>query len=134
MTVHGSADANTIDAIRTKRRDKNFLINSLSLWYKLGNVIPLFSLASEMPEKGIMQGRVQRRPAVKESVWLVFSSLPSSRAMPGGLGERRIVGAEEEGDKLFFYGEEDRLAVYQPAKPGQSITVKNQDRDVEFSG
>jgi hypothetical protein len=29
MTVQGSADANTIDARRTKRRDKNFLINSL---------------------------------------------------------------------------------------------------------
>jgi hypothetical protein len=31
MTVQGSADANTIDARRTKRRDKNFLINSLQL-------------------------------------------------------------------------------------------------------
>ena len=29
MTVQGSADANTIDAKRTKRRDKNFLMNSL---------------------------------------------------------------------------------------------------------
>jgi hypothetical protein len=29
MTVQGSADANTIDAKRTKRTDNNFLINSL---------------------------------------------------------------------------------------------------------
>jgi hypothetical protein len=29
MTVQGSADTTTIDARRTKRRDKNFLINSL---------------------------------------------------------------------------------------------------------
>jgi hypothetical protein len=50
------------------------------------------------------------------------------------LGEGRIVGAEEEGDKLFLYGEEDRAAVYQLARPGPSITLKNQDGDVEFSG
>jgi hypothetical protein len=50
------------------------------------------------------------------------------------LGEGRIVRAEEEGDKLFLYGEEDRVAVCQLARPGPSITVKNQDGDVEFSG
>jgi hypothetical protein len=50
------------------------------------------------------------------------------------LGEGRIVGVEEDGDKLFVYGEEDRVAVYQLARPGSSITVKNQHGDVEFSG
>jgi hypothetical protein len=50
------------------------------------------------------------------------------------LGEGRIVGVEEDGDKLFLYGEEDRVAVYQLARPGSSITVKNQHGDVEFSG
>jgi hypothetical protein len=50
------------------------------------------------------------------------------------LGEGRIVGAEEDGDKLFLYGEEDRVAVYQLARPGSSITVKNQHGEVEFSG
>jgi hypothetical protein len=50
------------------------------------------------------------------------------------LGEGRIVRAEEDGDKLLLYGEEDRVAVYQLARPGSSITVKNQGGDVEFSG
>ena len=33
-----------------------------------------------------------------------------------------------------FLGEEDRVAVYQLARPGHTINVKNQDGDVEFSG
>ena len=47
-------------------------------------MIPLFSLASKMLEKGVMQGRGQRRPEVKEPVWMDFGSvsLPSSRATP----------------------------------------------------
>jgi hypothetical protein len=83
-----------------------------------------------------MQGRGQRRPAVKKRCgW--FSARPRfhPRARRQGvLGERRIVGAEEEASKLFLCGEEDRVAVYQLARPGQSINVKNQDGDVEFSG
>jgi hypothetical protein len=66
MTVQVSADTNAIDARRTKRKDKNFLINSLSLWYRLGNVIALFSLASEILDKSVRPGRRQRRPEVEE--------------------------------------------------------------------
>ena len=50
------------------------------------------------------------------------------------LGEGRIVGVAEDGDKLFLYGEEDRVAVYQLARPGPSVTVKKQGGDIEFSG
>jgi len=50
------------------------------------------------------------------------------------LGEGRIVEVAEDGDKLFLYGEEDRVAVYQLSRPGPSITVKNQGGEVEFSG
>jgi hypothetical protein len=50
------------------------------------------------------------------------------------LGEGRIVGVAEGGDKLFLYGEEDRVAMFTLAAPGSSVTVKSQGGDVEFSG
>jgi hypothetical protein len=50
------------------------------------------------------------------------------------LGESRIVGIEEEGDKLILFGEEDRMAVVRLASPGSSVSVKNREGQVEYLG
>jgi hypothetical protein len=50
------------------------------------------------------------------------------------LGESRIVGIQEEGDKLILFGEEDRIAVFRLASPGSSVSVKNREGQVEYPG
>jgi hypothetical protein len=50
------------------------------------------------------------------------------------LGESRIVGIEEEGDKLILIGEADRIAEFRLACPGSSVLVKNREGQVEYPG
>jgi hypothetical protein len=50
------------------------------------------------------------------------------------LGESRIVGIEEEGDKLMLFGEDDRMAELRLASPGSSVSVKNREGQVEYLG
>ena len=50
------------------------------------------------------------------------------------LGESRIVAIEEDGDKLILFGEADRVAEFRLASPGSSVSVKNQEGQIEYMG
>jgi hypothetical protein len=50
------------------------------------------------------------------------------------LGEGRIESVGEDGAELILIGENDRRAILRLAAPGSSITVKNKDGVVEYTG
>jgi hypothetical protein len=50
------------------------------------------------------------------------------------LGEGRIESVGEDGAELILVGENDRRAILRLAAPGSSITVKNKDGVVEYTG
>ena len=50
------------------------------------------------------------------------------------LGEGRIESVEEDGAELVFFGENDRRAMLRVAAPGSSITVKDRDGVLEYTG
>jgi hypothetical protein len=88
----------------------------------------------------LVRGRTIELVSKEEgSVSIVFNDLSTlylrTIGMPemNMLGEGRIVRVEEDGDSLFLYGEEDRVAIFTVATPGSSVVLKNQNGDVEFS-
>jgi hypothetical protein len=50
------------------------------------------------------------------------------------LGEGRIESVGEDGAELILVGENDRRAILRLAAPGSSITVRNKDGVVEYTG
>lgn len=50
------------------------------------------------------------------------------------LGEGRIKGVGEFGDRLTLFGEQDRATELRLASPGSSVSVKTKDGETEYSG
>ena len=81
--------------------------------------------------------------AVTKEEWLVtilFNDRSTLQIKSAGgssenmLGEGRIERVEEAGATLTLFGEQDRAAILSLATPGSSVTVKNKDGQVEYSG
>jgi hypothetical protein len=91
--------------------------------------------------KDIIRGRTIEAVTKEEGLVTVLFNDRSTMELKviGGptmnmLGEGRIESVEQDGAELVFFGENDRRAILRMVAPGSSITVKDRDGVVEYTG